>query len=81
MKNSSQKVDQNIEKDFSKDTQQESFDVFRRILSDNDIRKIEEEIKDIEVPPFSKRHKRRMNRLFREYVGGSYVPYPDDEDL
>ena len=51
MKNSSQKVNQNIEKDFSKDTQQESFDVFRRILSDIDIRKIEDEIKDIEVPP------------------------------
>ncbi|MBQ9086415.1 MAG: hypothetical protein IJY47_04430 [Clostridia bacterium] len=39
--------------------------------------KNEEEIKDIEVPPPSKRHKIRMNRLFRECVGGSFLPFPE----
>ena len=29
----------------------------------------------------SKRHKRRMNRLFRERVGGSYLPYPEMDNL
>ncbi len=26
---------------------------------------------------YSLRHKRRMNRLFREKVGGDYLPYPE----
>ena len=38
---------------------------------------IEENIKDIEIPPPSKRHKIRINRLFREFVGGTYLPFPE----
>lgn len=30
-----------------------------------------------DVPPPSHRHKIRMNRLFRERVGGKFLPYPD----
>ena len=41
----------------------------------------EEEINDIEVPPPSKRHKIRMNRLFRERVGGSFLPFPEEDTL
>ncbi len=37
----------------------------------------EEKINDIELPPSSKRHKIRMNRLFRERVGGSFLPFPE----
>ena len=37
----------------------------------------EEKINDIEMPPPSKRHKIRMNRLFRERVGGSFLPFPE----
>ena len=37
----------------------------------------EEEFKDIELPPPSKRHRIRMNRIFREYVGGSFIPFPE----
>ena len=37
----------------------------------------EEKINDIELPPPSKRHKIRMNRLFRERVGGSFLPFPE----
>ena len=39
--------------------------------------KNEEEIGEIEGPPPSKRHKTRMNRLFRERVGGSFLPFPE----
>ncbi len=37
----------------------------------------DEEIGDIELPPPSKRHKIRMNRIFRENVGGSFLPFPE----
>ena len=37
----------------------------------------EEKIKDIELSTTSKRHKIRMNRLFRECVGGSFIPFPE----
>lgn len=40
-----------------------------------------EEIKDIELPPYSKRHKIRMNRLFHERVGGSFLPFPEEDTL
>ncbi len=43
--------------------------------------KNEEEIRDIEVPPPSKRHKIRMNRLFRERVGGSFLPFPEEDTI
>ena len=36
-----------------------------------------EEIKDIKIPTPSKRHKIRTNRLFRERVGGSFLPFPE----
>ena len=38
---------------------------------------LEEKIKDMKIPPPSKRHKIRMNRVFRERVGGSYLPFPE----
>ena len=43
--------------------------------------KSEEEINDIEVPPLSKRHKIRMNRLFRERVGGAFIPFPEVDNF
>ena len=36
---------------------------------------------DKETPPPSKRHKIRMNRLFRERVGGSFLPFPEVDNL
>ena len=39
--------------------------------------KNEEEFKEIDLPPLSKRHKIRMNRIFRERVGGSFLPFPE----
>lgn len=43
--------------------------------------KIEEEIENMKMPPLSKRHKIRMNRLFRERVGGSFIPFPEVDNL
>ena len=45
------------------------------------IQKQEEEIKDMELPPLSKRYKIRMNRLFRERVGGAFLPFPEEDTL
>jgi len=59
-------------------------ELFKRALSDavnSKIRKSEEETKDMEIPPPSKRHKIRMNRLFREQVGGSFIPFPEEDNL
>ena len=38
----------------------------------------EEELNDIEI---SKHHKIQMNRLFRERVGGTYIPYPEVDNF
>ncbi len=58
--------------------------LFERALSeasDSHFRKMEEETKDSEMPPPSKRFKIRMNRLFRERVGGSFLPFPEEDTL
>ena len=41
----------------------------------------EEKINDIELPPPSKWHKIRMNRLFRERVGGTFLPFPEADNF
>ena len=59
----------------------ESLKLFKRALSEAltaKIGKIEEEIKDMETPTQSKRHKIGMNRIFRELVGGSFIPEEDN---
>ncbi len=58
----------------------ENRELFKRAISeamDLKIQEIDEEIESIELPPPSKRHKIRMNRLFREQVGGSFLPFPE----
>ena len=40
-----------------------------------------EKIEDIEIPPPSKRHKIRMNRVFRERVGGTFLPFPEVDNI
>ncbi len=62
----------------------ESIELFKRALSeamDSKFRKNEEETGDMEIPPPSRRHKIRMNRLFRERVGGSFLPFPEEDNL
>ena len=35
---------------------------------------------DVEIPPLGKRHKIKMNRLFRERVGGTFLPFPEADN-
>ena len=61
----------------------ENLELFKRALSEGvaaKISKIEEETKDMKISP-TRRHKIRMNRLFCEHVGGSFVPFPEEDDL
>ena len=60
--------------------QKENAALFENILSDEEFNRIMEEIADMEIPPLSRRHKRKMNRLFRERVGGEYIPFPEEDD-
>ena len=58
----------------------ENLELFKRALSEalnSKICEIEEEIKDVELPPPSKRYKIRMNRLFRERACGPFLPFPE----
>ena len=62
----------------------EDMELFKRALSeamDLKILEIEEEIKNVELPPLSKRHKIRMNRLFHECAGGAFIPFPEEDNL
>ncbi len=75
---------ENIEDDLFEGMSDETREIFMRALfdaEDEEIRKIEEETKDMEIPAPSKRHKIRMNRLFRERVGGSFLPFPEADCL
>ena len=70
--------------DFFDTMSNESRELFKRALSesvDSELCKIEEEIKDMETPPPSKRHKIRMKRLFRERVGGTFLPFPEVDNF
>ncbi len=72
------------DEDFLVGTSNEKRELFPCALSeglDLKIHKIEEEVKNIKTPPPSKRHKIQMNRLFRERVGGSFLPFPEEDNL
>ena len=72
------------DKDFFEGALNEKRELFKRALSevmDSEIRKIDQEMKDMEIPPQSKRHKLRINRLFRERVGGSFLSFPEEDNL
>ena len=44
-------------------------------------RKLEEEGRNDELPPVSKYHKIRMNRLFRELIDKDYLPFPEVDNF
>ena len=61
-------------------TADDNLALFKRLLTDvvdEQFRELYRESKDIELPPPSRRHQLVMNRLFREEVGGSFIPFPD----
>ena len=78
--NTNQDIENLNEEDYSESILDENFHLFKRALSEGveaKFNKIREEIGDDELPPPSKRYKIRMNRLFRERVGGSFLPFPE----
>ena len=83
-KNKNQEVENIDDDDFFEGMSNETRELFIRALlevEEEKIRKIEEETKDMEIPPPTKRHKIRMNRLFRERVGGTFLPFPEADNL
>ncbi len=79
-----QDVENTNEEDFFECISNDNRKLFKRALSEAvaaKIRKIEEEPEDKEMPLPSKRHKIRMNRLFRERIGGSFLPFPEEDNL
>ena len=42
---------------------------------------LEEPLDNMELPERSRYHKIEMNRLFRENVGGKFIPYPEVDNF
>ena len=40
----------------------------------------DEEIENVEIPPPTERHKKRMNRLFRERLDSTFLPFPEADN-
>ncbi len=65
------------------DKTSENREYFKRALAEaieNKMREEEEQIKNIEAAT-TRRHRIRMNRWFREQVGGSRIPFPEVDNL
>lgn len=58
---------------------QDNLELFKQALNDAMFNK-EQDIEDVEYTP-SQRHKIRMNRIFRERVGGKFLPYPEADNI
>ena len=79
-----QEVTNISDKVFWVDRSKENREILERVLADMaelEVRMLEEETKDFEMPPLGRRHMIRMNRVFRERVGGTYLPYPGVDNL
>jgi len=86
--NNGQANEQNIEKEICyknyENVSQANLELSKQALleaMENKISHTEAEISDIEIPPLSRRHKIYMNRLFRERVGGEFLPFPEEDSL
>ena len=83
-KKTNQQIEDTEEDDFLNGMSDDQREFFKRVLFevvDSEFQEIEEEMKDIETPPPSKRHKIRMNRLFRERFGGTFLPFPEVDNF
>ena len=62
---------------------EEEQDWFDELIKEACLRLAEKELQEFDsldvsdCPPPSRRNKTRMNRIFRERVGGSFIPFPD----
>ncbi len=68
------------------DALQDERDLFGQAIMEAMKQKFDKEVAEFEnldtsdIPPPSRRHQIRMNRLFRERVGGTFLPYPDADN-
>lgn len=72
------------DEDFFEGISNKNRELFQNVLLetlDLEISDFIEKTNDMEIPPPSKRHKIRMNRMFRERVGGTFLPFPEDDNL
>lgn len=66
--------------DRAADDNRELFKLALKEALDAKFSTIEDEIKDVQLPPLSKRYKIGMNHIFRECTDGAFIPFPDEED-
>ena len=78
---------QNVNKDTETNTcglpienQVMSKNVFRNVV-ENETQMVDGRTKNMEVLLPSRRYKLKMNRLFRERVGGLFLPYPEVDNI
>lgn len=57
---------------------QENIELFKQALHEA-VFNMEKDIENVEYTP-SRRHKIRMNRIFRERVGGKFLPFPEADN-
>ncbi|MBQ7125347.1 MAG: hypothetical protein IJO00_03180 [Clostridia bacterium] len=88
MRKNGQTINQDVENteddDFFEGMSDEKRELFKRALSEtveSMAREFLEETEDIEIPPRSKRYKIKMNRIFRERVGGTFLPFPEADNF
>ena len=83
-KKTKQDIENTDEEDLFKGMSTEGRTLFERALEEaiaEEVKKIENETKNIEIPPPSKRRKIGMNRVFRERVGGDFLPFPEVDNF
>ncbi len=64
-------------------TKEEAFDEMLKQALEEVAKKEAEEFENIDTSEeitYSRRHKIRMNRLFRERVGGTFLPFPEADN-
>lgn len=67
---------------FSSNSLIDNREFFKRALAETIEMKIRKEEEWIELTAStSRRHKIQMNRLFREHVGSSFIPFPELDNL
>ncbi len=78
-----QNIENAKEENLFADKTSENREYFKRALAEAiemKMREEEEQIKDIEATT-TRRHRIRMNRWFREQVGGFRIPFPEVDNL
>ena len=85
MSNHSQVKNQNIKNTNEEDAYESIPEELRILIKRAYSEAVQEDICDtdeeINIHQYSKRHKIRMNRVFRERVGGTFLPFPEADNF